>query len=389
VIASLTTNYFPAGTLNPGTIRAALLGCFLFYFLFDKFNITLINNLILGFLIYLLILVLISSNVSRGLYVYSQLLMTFLMFPVGYHYFYSKDRFMKLHKVFAVCLTLFVINIFIANIFKLGTSDYLDDTLYFGAGRVNITKTMTILLLISPIGIQIFSKKPWMKIYGFIILVSVIIIILGLKRSAVIALLIGFLVFVVFSPQKRTVVRLLLIFFLFIYVSSFYFLDTFYQRLEARGQRVELFSDNFIETEGRFNEFDLIFDDFGNRTIWQKIFGTEIFNELMYFDIKRTLHTDYMILLHGTGFFGLMLYFLIWFYIIKKNFLIGRRGDETLIKYNNVIIFSLFIAMLFISFAGSLYSMGLRSILMLYLGAATKYNMVSLYYNNADLPIKQ
>ena len=38
-IATLTTNYFPAGNLNPGTLRAFIIGVFFLYFLIKIFPV--------------------------------------------------------------------------------------------------------------------------------------------------------------------------------------------------------------------------------------------------------------------------------------------------------------------------------------------------------------
>ncbi len=45
-----------------------------------------------------------------------------------------------------------------------------------------------------------------------------------------------------------------------------------------------------------------------------KLIGSEVFNDRLFFNSKRMLHTDYMIMLNGSGLIG----FLLWFYMFVR-----------------------------------------------------------------------
>ncbi len=55
-----------------------------------------------------------------------------MMLPIGYYYINSIRKLEILLRVLFVILLLHLLNIAIANIFDLGTSDYLDQTFYSG-----------------------------------------------------------------------------------------------------------------------------------------------------------------------------------------------------------------------------------------------------------------
>lgn len=375
MLATLTTNYFPAGTLNPGTARAFLIFVFLVYFISRKFILNSLNVSVLLFLLYLFILVILSSNRAGGMYTYLRVFISFMMLPVGYYYFNSIERYKQLHIAFAISLFLFVANMLIANIFKLGTSDYLEESIYFGAGRVNITKAMSVLILISPVSLLLFKKGIWRNIYIILVVTSIVIVLIGIKRSAIISLVVGLTVYFLFSPQKVKAIRLGILLSLFLFMASFYFLDTFYARLEARGEQVEILDEGFGEQEGRFSEVSMVVNDFEKRSFFNKMFGIEVFNELKYYGIKRVLHTDYMILLHGAGYLGLFWYLFILLSITYYSKL-GSQGQSqmSLLKENHSINLALIVSSLFLSFAGSLFAIVLRTIMLMFIGASLRIN---------------
>ena len=150
-IATSTVNYFPAGTLNPGTVRALVIGLFSLYFIVNSYPKDIMSRFILLFLVYLFVLVLLSSNLSKSFYEYIKVVLSMLMYPVGFYFINNKEKLFQLNRVYLFVLILFILDILFANIFQYGTSDYLEDSVYFGSARVNITKAMIILIIVSPI----------------------------------------------------------------------------------------------------------------------------------------------------------------------------------------------------------------------------------------------
>ena len=57
-----------------------------------------------------------------------------------------------------------------------------------------------------------------------------------------------------------------------------------------------------------------------------KLFGAEIFNSRLYFNIRRTFHTDYMTLLVGSGVIGVLILF-IYYYSMLRHY--GRRKIDS------------------------------------------------------------
>jgi len=104
-IASNTTSYFAAGTLNPGTLRALPLLVFSLYFIFTSFPTTKINRFILSYLIFYFILVYFSSDISNSLYIYLKFFLGVIMFPIAYFFINTIEKLRNLSIFFIVSLS--------------------------------------------------------------------------------------------------------------------------------------------------------------------------------------------------------------------------------------------------------------------------------------------
>ena len=151
VIADSTQGYFEAGLLSPGYLRGLILMFFIVLFFKDFFKIETINILILISVVYFFILSFFSSDVLYTQSIFIKYLEASIMFPIGYYYFRNMDQFKKLLQVLRLVLFIYILILIISNVFELGSSDYLMGSVYFGAGRVNMTKAMSVLVLMSPV----------------------------------------------------------------------------------------------------------------------------------------------------------------------------------------------------------------------------------------------
>lgn len=369
-IASNTTEYFASDIFNTGNLRALIIGLFAAWFVFTRIPNEGLPRFLLLYLGYYLLLVLFATDRITSGNLYFKFLMGIVMLPIGYYYINSISRLELLLKVLLATLGLHVLNIIIANIFQLGTSDYLDETFYFGAGRVNITKNMLILVFMLPATMLFIRKyrKPVLILY----VVAFLMTIIGIKRSVLISAAAGILTYLAVRQQFTLLIRTVLITSVAVLIMVFLFpgfIDLFRSRFEARGERVEL-SEETIETEGRLSETEAVFGAWKTGSFRHKLTGSEVFNDRLYFNTPRMLHTDYMIILNGSGLIGLFLWFYLFVRIIReKNRYYRGLRNHILFREINAVFWVLLVAQLILSVSGTIYAIELRSLIFLIWGA--------------------
>ena len=369
-IASNTSEYFSSDILNTGNLRALIIGLFAAWFLFTRLPNENFSRFILFYLGYYFILVLFATDRVTSGNLYLKFFLGVIMMPIGYYYINSIARLEILLKVLLFTLGLHILNIIIANIFALGTSDYLDETFYFGAGRVNITKNILVLVFMLPVT-MLFIKK-YRRAVLILYIVAFLITIVGIKRSVLISAGAGIVAYLAvkrrFSLLMRTIV-ITSVFILIMVVMFPGFVDLFRSRFEARGERVEL-TEETMETEGRLSETETVFRGWSAGSFRHKLVGSEVFNDRLYFDTSRMLHTDYMIILNGSGLIGLVLWFYLFYRIIKeKNRFYRVLRNHILFREMNAVFWVMLVAQLVLSVSGTVYAIELRSLIFLFWGA--------------------
>ncbi len=369
-IASNTTEYFSSDILNIGNLRALIIGLFAAWFMFTRHPNDSLSRFTLYYLGYYFLLALFSTDRFTSGTLYLKFLLGVIMMPIGYYYIKSIARLEILLKVLLFTLGLHILNIIIVNIFQLGTSDYLDETFYFGAGRVNITKNILILVFMLPVT-MLFIRK-YRRIVFILYIVAFLIAIVGIKRSVLISAAAGVVTYLAvkqkFSLLLRTAV-ITSVSLLLIVVMFQGFADLFMSRFEAREERVEL-TEETIETEGRLSETETVFSAWSAGSFKHKLVGSEVFNDRLYFDTSRMLHTDYMIILNGSGLIGLFLWFYLFYRIIKeKNKYYRLLRNHILFREMNAVFWVLLVVQLVLSVSGTVYAIELRSLIFLFWGA--------------------
>ncbi len=350
-IAENTTGYFSGGTMNPGTIRGFITAIFLIFFLTKFYPNDTINKTILFFVFYYLFLCFLSSNYSESFYGFFKFSIAMFMFPLGYYFINSYELFQKLNKFFFIALCIFLLNIIVANIFNLGTSDYLEDSFYFGAGRVNITKIMLIVLFASTNLITALNNKQ-RKFFIAILIISAFVTIVGIKRSVLLSFGAGAIFYLMFNRLKLGILRIIspvvlgILLTILIYPNAINIVES---RFMAREDRIG-FDEEVIESEGRIDEVSLVIKSWVEGSVFHKIFGSELFNDRAFFNSRRMLHTDYMVILNGSGVLGIVL----WFVILIQIFVKGQRFLKSFDKdlrfpFLKATFYSIIVSQLFMS----------------------------------------
>jgi hypothetical protein len=369
-IASNTSEYFNSDILNTGNLRALIIGVFAVYFIVTRMPNEGFYRFIILYLVYYMILVLFSTDRLLSGNLFLKFFLGVMMLPIGYYYINSIRKLEILLRILFITLILHLVNIAIANIFQLGTSDYLDETFYFGAGRVNITKNILVLIFLMPVT-MLFVKK-YRKAVMVVYLMALLITMVGIKRSVLIAAVAGVVTYLAVKQRFALLIRTTIVaaaLFLTIVLVFPGFTDVFRSRFEARGERVEL-TEETMETEGRLSEIKAVMSAWSSGSFRHKLIGSEVFNDRLFFNNKRMLHTDYMIILNGSGLIGLVLWFYLYIRLIReKNRYYRALGNHILFRELNALFWVLLAAQLVLSVSGTVYAIELRSLIFLVWGA--------------------
>jgi hypothetical protein len=300
--------------------------------------------------------------------------MSLLMLPIGYKVA-QLDKNLMIKGIYWTVIIL-LLNYIISQFFKLGVSIYSEDSFYKGGATASapIILSMSILIFFSAFN---SNQLPYSKLYTVIIsAISIFVILLSVKRGAILSLVTGFVVYFIFTSKKlNTSFRLILIGLSLILILSEYS-DVIQKRVDARSTEK-----NEIQNENRYREVFYMFEEMSTLTIPQILFGYEPFNSsktmAKYFGRPRQLHVDYTILLLGTGIFGLLAYLVLFWVIyrysqrLKSAFFRTRISKGHLeVNENFALIASLIVLSLTMSFSGGIQFISYRIILFLYIGYA-------------------
>lgn len=366
---------FPALKTSIGVFRLFSIILIIFVFInnFNWFK-TQLNRFILFYCFYIFILCFFSSDLSESIIDgFFKIFISLMMIPIGI-YLGNNDKRALIQMSFWLLLLL-IVNYGFAQFLKIGNSLYDEDSFYSGGAAATTPIIIGLCIIVLMNGLNTNRLSYYNTLNLVIILFSILIVILSLKRGAILAMAAGILVYFIFSSiRSRFSLRVLFIGFglLFLLIQ---FSSTFNQRFDARTT-----DRNSLENENRFKETVYIINEIENANIINLFFGREAFNSKTvlkkYFGKERQLHIDYNIILHGTGIIGIILYFTIFLTLIfwsrnlkKETSTFSFSSRATLISNeNHATILSLILLSLVMSFSGGLQFSSYRIILFLYIG---------------------
>lgn len=373
IIADSIQNYFQSSFVSPGYLRAMIIIGFILIHFKDFYRKSAINNLILFSLIYYFILSLFSSDFIYTQKVYFVFLIACLMFPIGYYYFSELDKLKKLLRIMSWILGISIIFLVISNLFGLGSSDYLEG-LFFGAGTVNITKAMMILILMYPIIIRFENNKKLRILHTIILIVAIIFVLIGIKRSAILGLFVGYFAYFFLTPYKTGFTKALFVVSIILFLTSPLYFDTMAQRVEARRVEGAFNLSQAEEEEARAIEIRKVLIAFDEGNLSYKLFGAELFNSMAYFKTKRMLHTDYATMFAGAGIIGFIFFILIYYLIFKRSYFfykVFKRDPEK--RDIMAVSISMGIALMITGISGTVTEISLRAIPFMFWGASFSF----------------
>jgi hypothetical protein len=360
------------GGLHPGLIRGGILIVFIILFGVRRLRRNRSTTVILTFLGFLFILTLFSSDPRASfLNGYIKWFVPLLMFPVGVWFIRSNDRLINLAKIYVIGASLVCINLVIAQFIGFGISAYVENSFFTGGAGVGITNQLTLVLLTYPVLFRVRSKlgPVWRWFIYIVGLLSLGFVLLAMKRSGILSLMAGTLIYIYLTQSRVRFLRYFLIAGIAIYLVLPAFQSVLSARYNARMKQMEN-----IENEARYQEFFYAIEEFREAGIGQKLVGKELFNTgpsfgKKYFNSSRMIHSDMTAFFYGSGLIGLILYFLVFVFL----FLDGRKY-RIYLKYHKfardlfAVYYALLLATFIISVSGS-GTIGERCLVFLFLGA--------------------
>jgi membrane protein implicated in regulation of membrane protease activity len=273
------------------------------------------------------------------------------MFIVGLQTFNTMNKFKLLLRVIVIALILQELYFLYSNVTGIGKKSYMDDSILFGETGVNMTKAMVIFLITIPVFLRIEENTRWRLIALIIFFIGIVIVLFGMKRSAILAMLFGFLIYILFTP----------------------FMSMSYKQLKES------------ESEGRLLEIQFTIEDALEEGSGRLFFGFDLFLKKDFNGHKRMLHVDYMNMLGGAGILGLALFLFLYFKIAE---LMWRIRDR--MRKNKIIIelfatgFALLAVQAFLSVGGTMQGVNLRGYILFILGGILSVMFFSLQKQRAS-----
>lgn len=350
VTADLLIGYFKTNEYlyHTGNIRFIILLLFITINLKYIKQKLLINKIILITLFYLFILTWFSSNFSVSITFYLRVLSYLLIFPLAFKFINNRKDFIKLNRVIFISFFIVLINLVIAQMFKVGTSEYLQNSFYEGAGGAPVIYSI-LFVIIMP---AITYYKPSIFIYKFLVPIfysfGLLVVFIAMRRMGILAISIGLIIQILFLFKKSNL-KILLLSIIGLLLSFPLYGNLISQRLNAR---LDNLSKRSLEEEGRYVEIEIAVSEFLNKSISHSMFGSELFNSRNYATTKyysywrgRTFHTLWAIFFHGAGLIGLFLIVLIYILLalrinMYKSFIFKYSKEWKILKIvaNSLII---------------------------------------------------
>lgn len=373
LLADSSFSFF-SGYSEATILRGLILILFIIFSLkhFNKNNFYLSIYL---FLLYTLILVILSEELSYSLKVYFQILIPFLVFIISISYF---DSIVKIQKLIESSLYILPISaLFTIMGYFLGIGRALEYTLNSGDSAENVgllgsggLYTPAIIISLLPLISYINNNKKRLFIYYIWGFITYIFILLNMRRTAILIPIVGLIPHLIFSKYKNQILKYLLLFFTILLISFPLYKDVFIERYELRAEKGR-FEKDFYKTEARYIENVEMLDEISEFHDPYKVLfgiGNNAFAEAISNGqvVRRMYHSDTAKLYHSVGLFGLFFYFSIYLILLKEILKIRNVKNNNHFK---IAALGLLFIQLFVSLNGSITIITFRTVSFLFMGA--------------------
>jgi hypothetical protein len=299
-----------------------------------------------------------------------------MVLPLAFILISSYAHFEELHKYLLATNILFVGSIFAFTIFGVGINQYGSASGFrTGAFEYSAIYIGSYLLLTYPL--QLRDIKSKLKRNALILLgvLTVIVLVLSVRRSALVILIIGAIVYVYL--YRAHIARIALYgfgFFVLLVLSFPLYEDTLMKQIEARG---DVFNEKGtvenLQEETRLAETIAVYEErILNPDVRIFLFGDHLFSSAGNYaggiHGPRPLHLDVNIIMHGSGVVGLIIFLLIYVRLYSKYNAIKTRVPLPNEKNMIGAFMAMFLSHMFLLISGGMITMTFNLISALYMG---------------------
>lgn len=356
-----------------GTIESIVLLLFITYFIIRRKGVLGFNVWISIFAAYTLLFGLYSSNTVRTFQNYIWVVTALYMTPIAFVTVRNLDNLDRLNWSTVWLIILFVINGIVTAALGIGENPYGGDFV-MGAFIFATLYSGSIALMLLPIILPRIRNKWWVYTIIFFALVLFGLLILSLRRTAILIPLLGYGIYFFFSSYKKQIAIGGLAFIALLAVTFPLYSTILLDQLAARDN---VFNSGYnLEEEYRYLETLIVFEErYANSVPWTTtLFGNEVFNSYGNYNEglwgSRPLHIDYNKLIWETGLVGLFIYLAIFISLAITFFRLQKHTppDPYYLELKGM-FWALFIVVFLISTQGGMFVVAFRAMIFIYLGA--------------------
>ena len=350
---------------------------FLFFFfiiLMKRKDLLVIPKTVSGiYIIYMFLLAIIDYlNLFETETILSWLSISLILiyFHVGYYCFGSKQGFENLLKQVYWSSIIYIIYFFTIQFFSFDSEHYLSYSGTFQLGSIRNKRIYTlsffaVLLLFALITKTLKKKKS--SFISLLIMVLIAIVFISFRRTAWGCLFVGFFILLIRTDLKKAF-GILLIVGLSFSVLALKFSNVIESQLESRRGSLELGKSENVAVDYRILEYTFMVQDISNNSLEKLLFGDENrYHERVFWwekaRVDNSIHADVVLIIFSTGFFGLILYLLIYYKIFAKirKINIAKNSSKEMRGYKTL-IYALIIMNLSILFSGGIYRVPINGV---------------------------
>ncbi len=367
-------------------IRASITYLIFIYYLYKRgFSIYIVSVFPVLFVFYTTLIIPLSDDLGKTIRVHLRVISYVIYMVLMYDLFRSKGISVKqIVDKFPIILFIYILYTFAANIFDLGN-------LYRNRSGVDLINTgdivgdflLQISLVFVLLPLYFFYNKNNTKKWLFLLLcsISLVFVFASGRRTAILVMIIGYLVFLFFYRNKSTGLKYLILLVLFGGISVSFFIGDIITRFESRNRGL---STEVIEQEARTREIPVAFDlVMSFEEPIHSLLGKDMYADYGLVPgagVRRPLHTDYARVLYGMGIFGFVIYFGFLFNTFfqcykSRNYYLTEDKDKLL--YSTLMMLIIF--KLSVTYTGGLHVISYNSLLFGLIGALLGYMKNSQY----------
>ena len=355
-------------------LRAGLLILLLLY-VFVKYKGHLRHySFVVIFLAYSLLQLFFVGDFSKSLNITLKVCLPIASLAVGFHLFSTIQELKRLSISVVWVFFILIFNFVLSQWLGLGNAVYSDDSNFRVGNLDDSWNVFTYSILLTPLILYFVQRDTRLRILTYIgASVNSILVLISIKRIAILGLLTGTLFRWYFALRFRSIIKSFFVVALLLSMAYLLFGDLIESRIQARSDRFEAGS---FEREGRFLESQFVWDEilsFENPT--KSLFGLEGFYSVgNYADGRfgeRQLHVDYNLIANTIGLVGLLLYFMMFVQmaISMRRYSKGASLEIGLSKILLSIFWMLLLNQFITSFAGQMYHVSYRLIVFVFIGS--------------------